>query len=87
MNATFSRTIIVSLTTFLATMALYLFGGEVLRGFSLAMAVGVIIGTYSTIFVAAPILIHLGLRSSTVVGKEAAEEGGESKDASRPAKA
>ncbi|TDT90392.1 protein translocase subunit secF [Azorhizobium sp. AG788] len=86
-NATFSRTIIVSLTTFLATMALYIFGGEVLRGFSLAMAVGVIIGTYSTIFVAAPILIHLGLRSSTVVGKEAAEEGGESKDASRPAKA
>ena len=66
LNATFSRTIIVSLTTFFATIALYLFGGEVLRGFSLAMTVGVVMGTYSTIFVAAPILIHLGLRSSAV---------------------
>ncbi len=62
-NATFSRTIIVSLTTFLACLALYFFGGEVLRGFSLAMSVGVVIGTYSTIFVAAPMLIHLGLRA------------------------
>ncbi|MDI4662776.1 protein translocase subunit SecF [Xanthobacter autotrophicus] len=67
-NATFSRTIIVSTTTFFATLALYFFGGEVLRGFSLAMMVGVVIGTYSTIFVAAPILIHLGLRSQTVAG-------------------
>ena len=65
-NATFSRTLIVSTTTFFATLALYFFGGEVLRGFSLAMTVGVVIGTYSTIFVAAPILIHLGLRASTV---------------------
>lgn len=65
-NATFSRTVIVSLTTFLACLALYFFGGEVLRGFSLAMTVGVVIGTYSTIFVAAPMLIHLGLRPSTV---------------------
>jgi len=68
-NATFSRTVIVSTTTFFATLALYFFGGEVLRGFSLAMTVGVVIGTYSTIFVAAPILIHLGLRSSTAVPK------------------
>ncbi|MFG1344668.1 protein translocase subunit SecF [Xanthobacter autotrophicus DSM 431] len=76
-NATFSRTIIVSTTTFFATLALYFFGGEVLRGFSLAMTVGVVIGTYSTIFVAAPILIHLGLRSSTVTGpaKDKVEEG------------
>ncbi|WP_348931287.1 protein translocase subunit SecF [Aquabacter sp. CN5-332] len=72
-NATFSRTIIVSLTTFLACLALYFFGGEVLRGFSLAMTVGVVIGTYSTIFVAAPMLIHLGLRSSTVGTKADAE--------------
>lgn len=68
-NATFSRTVIVSLTTFLACLALYFFGGEVLRGFSLAMTVGVVIGTYSTIFVAAPMLIHLGLRTSTVGDK------------------
>ncbi|MGR7996599.1 protein translocase subunit SecF [Xanthobacter sp. ZOL 2024] len=68
-NATFSRTIIVSTTTFFATLALYFFGGEVLRGFSLAMTVGVVIGTYSTIFVAAPILIHLGLRARVVEPK------------------
>ena len=60
-------------TTFFATLALYFFGGEVLRGFSLAMTVGVVIGTYSTIFVAAPILIHLGLRSSTVAGPAKSE--------------
>lgn len=72
-NATFSRTVIVSITTFLATLSLYFFGGEVLRGFSLAMTVGVVIGTYSTIFVAAPILIHLGLRSQTVTGASGAE--------------
>lgn len=76
-NATFSRTIIVSTTTFLATLALYVFGGEVLRGFSLAMTVGVLIGTYSTICVAAPILIHLGLRSSTVGAASGAEAGAE----------
>lgn len=68
-NATFSRTIIVSTTTFFACLALYFFGGEVLKGFSLAMTVGVVIGTYSTIFVAAPILIHLGLRAKAVGDK------------------
>ncbi|MDQ0507077.1 protein translocase subunit SecF [Xanthobacter agilis] len=72
-NATFSRTIIVSTTTFFATLALYFFGGEVLRGFSLAMTVGVVIGTYSTICVAAPILIHLGLRSRAAEPKEEAK--------------
>jgi preprotein translocase subunit SecF len=63
LNATVSRTIIVAATTFFATVALYFFGGEVLRGFSLAMLFGVVIGTHSTIFIAAPILIYLGLRS------------------------
>jgi preprotein translocase SecF subunit len=62
LNATVSRTIIVAATTFFATVALYLFGGEVLRGFSMAMLFGVVIGTHSTIFIAAPILIYLGLR-------------------------
>jgi preprotein translocase subunit SecF len=62
LNATVSRTIIVAATTFFATTALYLFGGEVLRGFSLAMLFGVVVGTHSTIFIAAPILIYLGLR-------------------------
>lgn len=62
-NATVSRTIIVAATTFFATLALYFFGGEVLRGFSLAMLFGVVVGTYSTIFIATPILIYLGVRS------------------------
>jgi preprotein translocase subunit SecF/SecD/SecF fusion protein len=62
LNATVSRTIIVAATTFFATTALYLFGGEVLRGFSMAMLFGVVVGTHSTIFIAAPILIYLGLR-------------------------
>lgn len=64
-NATVSRTIIVSATTFLATAALFFFGGEVLRGFSLAMLFGVVVGTYSTIFISAPMLILFNLRSSS----------------------
>ncbi len=64
LNATVSRTIIVAATTFFATTALYLFGGEVLRGFSLAMLFGVVVGTYSTILIAAPILIYLGVRAT-----------------------
>jgi len=62
-NATVSRTIIVAATTFFATLALYFFGGEVLRGFSLAIPIGLVVGTYSTIFVATPILIYLGVTS------------------------
>lgn len=83
-NATFSRTIIVSTTTFFATLALYFFGGEVLRGFSLAMTVGVVIGTYSTICVAAPILIHLGLRPSTADAKGGGKEGAANETKSGP---
>jgi preprotein translocase subunit SecF len=56
-NQTLSRTILTSGLTFLTVMALFLFGGEVLRGFSLALVIGIIIGTYSSIFIASPILI------------------------------
>jgi len=59
-NQTLSRTIITAGVTFLAVMALYLFGGEVLRGFAFTMLVGIISGTYSTIFIAAAIAIILG---------------------------
>ena len=52
-NQTLSRTIITAGTTFLAVLALYLFGGEVLEGFAFTMLVGIISGTYSTIFIAA----------------------------------
>ncbi|MEM7620823.1 MAG: protein translocase subunit SecF [Pseudomonadota bacterium] len=61
-NDTLSRTILTSLTTLLALLSLYLFGGEIIRGFTFAMIWGVIIGTYSSIFVAAPILLMLGVK-------------------------
>jgi preprotein translocase subunit SecF len=59
-NQTLSRTIITAGTTFLAVLALYLFGGEVLEGFAFTMLVGIISGTYSTVFIAAAIAIILG---------------------------
>jgi preprotein translocase subunit SecF len=56
-NQTLSRTILTAGLTFLTVLALYLFGGEVLRGFSLALVIGIVIGTYSSIAIAAPILV------------------------------
>jgi preprotein translocase subunit SecF len=56
-NQTLSRTLISNGTTFLTVLGLYLFGGEVLRGFGFTMVVGIIVGTYSTIFIACPIVI------------------------------
>jgi preprotein translocase subunit SecF len=56
-NQTLSRTVLSSGLTFLTVMALYLFGGEVLRGFSFALVIGILIGTYSSIAVAAPMLV------------------------------
>ena len=61
-NQTLSRTIMTSLTTLLALLALYLFGGEVVRGFVSAMIWGVIIGTYSSIFIASPLIIIFGFK-------------------------
>ena len=58
-NETLSRTIITSVTTLLALVSIYVLGGEILKGFSFAMIVGVITGTYSSIFVASPILKYL----------------------------
>jgi preprotein translocase subunit SecF len=57
-NETLSRTVITSLTVFLTILVLYIFGGPVLRGFSFAMLVGVITGTYSSIFIAAPVVLE-----------------------------
>ena len=62
MNQTLPRTILTSVTTLLALLALFFFGGEVLRSFVAAMIFGVLIGTYSSIFVAAPLLILFNLR-------------------------
>ena len=61
-NETLSRTIITSLTTLLALLALFIFGGEVIRGFTFAMIWGVLIGTYSSIFIASSILLTLGVK-------------------------
>ncbi len=60
-NNTLSRTIVTSTTTLIALIALYALGGEVIRGFVFAMIWGVVIGTYSSIFVAAPLLLKLGV--------------------------
>jgi len=63
-NATLSRTIITSGTTLLVVVILFIFGGEVLRGFSFALIVGIVIGTYSSIFLASPVVIELRARAS-----------------------
>jgi len=65
-NETLSRTIITSLTTLLALISIFVLGGEILRGFALAMIIGVIIGTYSSIFVASPILKYLNVNYKTI---------------------
>jgi preprotein translocase subunit SecF len=59
-NEVLSRTIVTSLTVFLTSVALFLFGGEVIHDFSLAMIIGVLVGTYSSIFVASPVVLMLG---------------------------
>ncbi len=61
-NQTLSRTLMTSLTTLLALVALYIFGGEVIRGFVYALIFGILIGTYSSIFVASPVLMFMNVR-------------------------
>ncbi|MDC0628482.1 protein translocase subunit SecF [Pelagibacteraceae bacterium] len=69
-NETLSRTIITSATTLLALISIYILGGEILRGFSFAMILGVIIGTYSSIFVAAPVLKFFKVTYKTLEKEE-----------------
>lgn len=71
-NQTLPRTVITSVTTLLALLGLTFFGGEVIQGFTLAMLFGVVIGVYSTAFIAAPIVIYLGVRTQTVEGRAGA---------------
>ncbi|MCC2112271.1 MAG: protein translocase subunit SecF [Hyphomicrobiales bacterium] len=79
-NQMLSRTVLTSLTTLIALFALYIFGGEVIRSFVFAMIFGIFIGTYSSIFIAAPVLIFLNLRSGK--GRDSTEtSGGEAKPA------
>ncbi len=65
-NETLSRTTITSGTTLLALVALWIFGGEVIRGFVVALIFGIFVGTYSSIFVAAPILLYLNVRRAVL---------------------
>ncbi len=69
-NETLSRTIITSVTTLLALLSIYFFGGEILKGFSLAMILGVIFGTYSSIYIANPILVMLKVSQRTIIKEE-----------------
>ena len=69
-NETLSRTIITSVTTLLALVSIYVFGGEILKGFSLAMILGVIFGTYSSIYIANPILILLNVSQKTILKED-----------------
>ena len=61
-NDTLSRTILTSVTTLVALLSLYIFGGQVIRGFTFAMIWGVIVGTYSSVFVASPLLLMMGVK-------------------------
>ena len=69
-NETLARTIITSITTLLALVSIYILGGEILRGFSFAMILGVLIGTYSSIFVASPILKYFNVSYKTLEKEE-----------------
>lgn len=68
---TLSRTTLTSLTTFFVVLTLFLFGGEIINGFSFTLLVGIVVGTYSSIFVASPILLWLGFSVSDFREKEA----------------
>ena len=69
-NETLSRTIITSITTLLALLSIYFLGGEILKGFSLAMILGVVFGTYSSIYIANPILVLLKVSQSTILKED-----------------
>lgn len=73
-NDTLSRTTMTSLTTLIALIALYTFGGEVIRGFTFAMIWGIVVGTYSSIFVASPILMFSGVKRDWSRDSEAATQ-------------
>ena len=69
-NETLSRTLITSITTLLALLSIFFFGGEILKGFSLAMIFGVIFGTYSSIYIANTVLVRLRVSQKTVLRED-----------------
>jgi SecD/SecF fusion protein len=68
-NQTLSRTLITSATVFFVCIILFLFGGDALKGFSLALVLGIIVGTYSSIFIATPVVVDFGLNKSKNIKK------------------
>jgi preprotein translocase subunit SecF len=72
-NAVLPRTIMTATTVFLALLSLVLFGGEVIRSFSLAMIWGIFVATYSSVFICSPMLIYLGLRNENVEPPQASK--------------
>ena len=74
-NQTLPRTILTSLTTLLVLFALYWYGGEALTGFAATLIIGVVIGTYSSIFVASPTVLALGAKSDDLIIEEVEKEG------------
>tara|TARA_B100000900_G_scaffold389238_1_gene381969 strand:- start:836 stop:1723 length:888 start_codon:yes stop_codon:yes gene_type:complete len=69
-NETLSRTLITSITTLLALLSIFFFGGEILKGFSLAMIFGVVFGTYSSIYIANTVLVRLRVSQKTILREE-----------------
>ena len=69
-NEVLSRTIVTSLTVLLASASLFFFGGEVIHDFSFALLIGVLVGTYSSIFVASPVVVLLENRALSRLGKK-----------------
>ncbi len=69
-NETLSRTVITSFITFMVALALFLFGGPVIHGFATALVIGVVVGTYSSIFVASPVALWLGLKREHVLKRQ-----------------
>ena len=75
-NDTLSRTILTSVTTLLALSALFFFGGQVIKGFSFAMIWGVLVGTYSSIWIAVPLLVYMRLKRGGLIVGEIDDEPG-----------
>ena len=83
-NQTLPRTILTSVTTLLVLMALYVYGGDALNGFAATLIIGVLIGTYSSIFVASPTVLALGAKAEDLIVEEVEKEGADFPDAQLP---
>jgi len=79
-NQTLPRTILTSLTTLLVLLALYFYGGDALEGFALTLIIGVLIGTYSSIFVASPTVLLLGAKAEDLIVEVVEKEGADQPD-------